>query len=69
MIEIPSVADMDDETLMKHMELRHEGDLAMSFEIEPGRDERRLRAPKEWRTYHDTIHRLALREFEHQHTD
>lgn len=68
-ISIPSVADMSDEILMKHLELRHEDDLAVVFEVEPDRDERRLRAPKEWRTYHDAMHRLYPRKYDHRHDD
>lgn len=67
MVHIPSVEDMDDETLMKHLELRHEDDLKMSFEAEPDRTERRMHAPKEWRTYHDAVHRLYPRKYEHTH--
>lgn len=69
LILIPSVHDMDDETLMKHLEHRHGDDLKMSFEVEPGRTERRLRAPIEWRTYHDAMHRLYPRKYDHQHHD
>lgn len=68
-VTIPSVSEMDDETLMKHLELRHEDDLAMSFKPEPDREERRLHAPKEWRTYHDAMHRLYPRKYEHKHHD
>lgn len=66
---IPSVSDMDDETLMKHLEYRHADDLRMSFDIEPDLTERRLRAPVEWRTYHDTVHRLSPQNYKHQHLE
>lgn len=69
MLRIPSVTSMDDETLMKHLEHRHADDLRMSFEVEPGRTERRLRAPSAWRTYHDAMHRLYPRKYDHEHLD
>lgn len=64
---VPAVGDMDDETFMRHMEHRHAGDLAMSFEREPDRAARRLRAPVEWRTYHETLHRMRPEGYEHEH--
>lgn len=66
---IPSVDDMDDETLMKHLELRHEDDLRLTFKPEPGRTERRLAAPGLWRTYHNTMHRLYSNKYDHRHRD
>lgn len=64
---IPSVDTMDDETLMKHLELRHEADLRMEFREEPDYAERRMYAPREWRTYHDTMHRLQRERYKHEH--
>lgn len=69
LVRVPSVQGMDDETLMKHLEHRHAEDLKMSFEVEPDQTERRLRAPKEWRTYHDAMHRLYPGKYEHRHHD
>lgn len=66
---IPPVSEMDDETLMKHLELRHADDLAMEFKPEPGQTERRLHAPTEWRTYHNAMHRLYPRAYDHTHRD
>jgi hypothetical protein len=66
---VANVADMDDELLMKHLEFRHASDLRMSFETEPDRTERRLAAPKEWRTYHDTLHRLSPNGYDHEHEE
>jgi len=57
---IPLVQQMDDETFMKHMENRHAEALKMEFTIEPDRTERRLHSPKEWRAYHDTLHRIQI---------
>lgn len=64
---VVGVSTMSDEALMRHMELRHAEDLSMTFEVEPQRSERRLRAPQEWRTYHDAMHRLYPRKYEHEH--
>jgi hypothetical protein len=62
MIEIPGVQDMDDETLIKHMELRHNEDVAMNFTEEPERKakglSRRLRGGVVWRTFHNYLHQL-----------
>lgn len=69
MLTIPTVSGMQDETLMKHLELRHASDLRMSFKVEPDRTERRLAAPQEWRTYHDTLHRLSPNGYDHEHEE
>lgn len=66
-VRVPSVDVMDDETVMLHMEHRHDNDLRMRFLPEPERTERRLRAPEEWRTFHETQHRLHAAEYDHTH--
>jgi len=66
-VRIPPVGVMDDETLMKHLDLRHDNELRMRFVPEPDREERRLVAGKEWRTYHDTMHRLNAERYDHEH--
>jgi hypothetical protein len=58
---------MVDETLMLHLEKRHADDLEMTFLPEPDRTERRLRAPEEWRTYHDKLHSMHANEYDHEH--
>lgn len=69
MTTIPNVDDMDDELLMKHLEFRHEGDLRVKFKAEPDRAERRLEAPREWRTFHNTMHRLSPNTYNHEHLE
>lgn len=69
MIRVPSVSTMPDETFMKHLEHRHPDDLKLSFEREPDQPERRLRNPVEWRTYHDTLHRLQGNSYDHEHLE
>lgn len=69
MVRIPGVSVMDDETVMLHLELRHDDDLKMNFKPEPDRSKRRLTAPKEWRTYHDVMHRLYPHKYDHRHND
>jgi hypothetical protein len=66
-VHIPPVTVMDDETLMKHLELRHEDGLLMRFLPEPDRAERRMKSPKEWRTYHETMHRISDTPYDHEH--
>ena len=66
---VAPVADMDDETVMKHLEFRHEDDLKMAFKPEPDRTERRLNNAETWRTYHNSMHRLYPRKYEHTHRD
>lgn len=61
---VPSVLDMDDVTLIKHMELRHGEDLRVKrLGWEPQREERgeppTLRGNgKVWRTFHNKMHEL-----------
>ena len=64
---IQPTANMDDETFMKHLELRHGHELKMKFTVEPGRTERRMRARKEWEAFHETIHRIATTQNNHWH--
>jgi hypothetical protein len=61
---VPSVNDMTDQILIKHMEARHDEDLKVkNLGHEPDRDAKQL-APrlrgtgKVWRTYHDKMHEL-----------
>lgn len=68
-VRVPPVAAMDDETVMKHLELRHGGDLAMEFLPEPDRTERRMHAPTEWRTYHQQLHSLHVNDYDHLHNE
>lgn len=68
-VRVPGIAAMDDETVMLHLELRHGDDLAMNFVPEPEREERRMKAPAEWRTYHDAMHRLYPNAYDHRHND
>jgi hypothetical protein len=51
------------------METLHSGDLAMEFKPEPDRAERRLTNPREWRTYHSTLHRLYPEKYPHDHEE
>lgn len=62
-VMVPNVADMSDEILIKHMEMRHDEDIKAPFRNEPDRVKKglppRLRdTGPEWRTYHDYMHRL-----------
>jgi hypothetical protein len=66
-VMVPSVESMDDETLMKHLEFRHEHDLALRFLPDPDQEVRTLAAPELWRTYHDTMHRLHPNKYQHAH--
>lgn len=66
-VVVTPVDEMEDETLMKHLELRHEDDLALRFLPDPDKGTRVLAAPELWRTYHDTMHRLYPCKYEHSH--
>jgi len=69
-VRVPSINAMNDETVMLHLENRHTNELLVEFRPEPGRAERRLRDPKEWRTFHDAQHRLAESDaYDHTHND
>jgi hypothetical protein len=67
LVRVPPVTAMVDETLMLHLEKRHSEDLAMRFLPEPEREERRLNASIEWRTYHEYLHRIQGDEYDHEH--
>jgi hypothetical protein len=66
-MKVVPVEEMDDETLLRHFEARHADDLKLKFP-ESG-PERHLNDPKLWRTYHQTMHRLYPRKYEHSHRD
>lgn len=69
-IRVPDITVMDDETVMLHLELRHANELLVKFLPEPDRTERRLTAPKDWRTFHDAQHRLAESDaYDHSHNE
>lgn len=57
---------MNDEALMRHLENHHAEDLSMEFLPEPGRIQRRLASPSAWRAYHDAMHRLYPRKYDHR---
>jgi hypothetical protein len=64
LVRVPSVRDMTDEIMIKHMQHRHDEDIGhinIGYE-EPDRKAkglpRRLRAGVEWRTFHDKMHEL-----------
>jgi len=69
LVRVPAVSVMVDETLMLHLENRHGDELAMTFLPEPDRAERRLHAPAEWRTYHETMHRIHPNKYDHVHNE
>lgn len=70
LLRIPSVRAMTDETMILHLEKRHDNDLRMQFMPEPGKDKPRTSAPKEWRTFHDKMHELhGDEEYKHTHND
>lgn len=60
---------MDDEWLMRHFETEHPDDLSMKFRPRPGKINRELAAPKEWRTYHEALHRLWPAKYAHDHNE
>jgi hypothetical protein len=68
-VVVAPVDEMTDENLMRHLENRHADDLRLEFKAAPGEDARTLAAPDLWRTYHQTMHRLYPRKYEHTHRD
>lgn len=64
---IKPVSEMDDETFMKHLELRHAHELKMKFTVEPGSTGRRMRERKAWVAYHKALHRIATTQNNHWH--
>lgn len=68
-VRVPPAEDMSDQILIKHLELRHGDDLKQKFTTEPGQTEPRLNAPREWRTYHNAMHRLYPRKYDHYHEE
>lgn len=77
LVRVPSVADMDDPTLIKHMEARHDEDVAvtrMGWNGDPD-DKRDLRNIP-WRTFHNKMHELydgrtdgAAGMYDHEHKE
>jgi hypothetical protein len=64
-VRVPSVQDMSDGILIKHMKARHDEMIAEDYDPEIGEPDRvrrgeppRLRAGVEWREFHDYMHRL-----------
>lgn len=59
-VRVPSVQDMDDQILIKHMAARHDEDLRFDIsKPEPEQKKPRLRGSgKVWRTFHDKMHEL-----------
>lgn len=69
-VRVPSIDVMSDETVMLHLEKRHANELLVEFLPEPGRSERRMHAPDEWRTFHEAQHRLAASDtYDHTHNE
>lgn len=76
-VTVPSVEDMDDETFIKHFELRHGENLAHRFLNEPDRVKkglpRRLNDPEVWKTYHEKMHEIyngrEFGPFNHEHRE
>lgn len=62
---VPAVADMDDETFIRHLEKRHPDMLRMTFKVEPGRNSRRMMARSTWEAFHTYVHQHG--EFDHIH--
>jgi hypothetical protein len=68
-VRVPAIHVMNDETVMLHLENRHADELAMNFLPEPDRVERRMMAPREWRTYHEALHFLNPDKYDHYHNE
>lgn len=66
---VAPVEEMDDETVMLHLENRHDEDLKIPFVAEPDRAERRLNNRSTWEAYHKAMHRLYPRKYEHEHRE
>lgn len=55
---VPSVRNMDDEILIKHMEARHQEMIAEGVKLHANEAARKVRLGVEWRTFHDKMHEL-----------
>jgi hypothetical protein len=60
---------LQDQELISHFEEFHPTDLAMEFRPRPGKIRAELSAPKEWRTYHETLHRIWPGKYNHDHNE
>lgn len=62
---VQSVRNMDDETLMLHLENRHQKDMRMTFDG----PERRLGegTRSSWDEFHEALHRLNPNKYGHDH--
>jgi hypothetical protein len=61
-VRVPALADMDDETIIKHLEARHGESLKLQFRPEPDRVRKglpqRLFNRSTWEVYHRKLHEL-----------
>ena len=66
-VEVPAAEEMDDDTFVKHLELRHRDECKIETHLsEHGRD---IWLPM-YRTFHDRLHRLAVPgQHDHEHEE
>ena len=67
-IEVPHSDDMDDETLIKHIEHRH----AQDYRVEGTSVSRNAMEAwiAVWRAYHDRLHKIATPgQYDHEHEE
>ena len=69
MKRVKPIEQVSDENFMKHLELRHPGDLKMEFKVEPGRDHRRMHCRSAWEAFHEAIHRISADPYDHFHAE
>lgn len=68
-ILVPAVPDMDDETFIRHLELRHPEDLEMTFTVRPGETRRVMETRLAFEALHALRHRDRERTFDHDHKE
>ena len=67
-VRVPAVEDMDDETFIRHMELRHPEDLEVKFPKDGDRP-RTLLTRIAFESLHALRHRVGERDFDHEHKE
>lgn len=64
---VPAIEQLSDEHFMRHLELRHSGDLAFTFTTRPGQEERTMDTRLAFESLHALRHRQEGHEHDHEH--
>lgn len=69
MVRVPAIEDMEDETFLKHLELRHPEDLEVKFPPKEDGSPRTIPTRIAFEALHALRHRNGERGFDHEHRE